>query len=66
MACGQVERARIKATPASLQDRVEKNRSLPKVEVAVAGGGVEVDGSVREMDRGLLVKLVLEHVVCVV
>ena len=61
---GQVKRARIKATPAYLQERVEKNRPLPKVEVAAGGGEVEVDRSVREMDRGLLVKVVLEHVVC--
>ena len=42
---GQVKRARIKATPAYLQERVEKNRPLPKVEVAsVAGGGEEGQG----------------------
>ena len=56
------KRASINATPIYLMDRVEKGEPLPTVEVG--GGGGESDRSVREMDEGLLVEVVVEHVVC--
>ena len=45
--------------------RVEKGEPLPTVEVEVGDvGGGEGDREVREVEEGLLVGVVFEHVVC--
>ena len=62
---GQVKTARIKSTPTYMMGRVEKGKPLPVVEVEAADeGGWEGDRKVKEVEEGLLVTVVLEHVLC--
>lgn len=58
---GEVKRARVKSAPPFLKERLEKGKPLPEVHVEV--GEVGEDIAVREMDRSVLEKVVLKHVV---